>query len=133
MYLIHHIFLPPQLPDEDDFDSEYEKMLLDTTVSCLLKFKTCLTCEQATSVDLVVAMVTNMRTVRKFSGGEDGLMQGKLEDALKDLCQKGKHKSQNQSELNLTCQRRNTSTSHTRPECGRNHQQGQRLCQRGSL
>jgi hypothetical protein len=39
MYLIYHIFLPPKLSHKDDFDLEFETILLNTIINILLKFK----------------------------------------------------------------------------------------------
>lgn len=38
LYLIHHIILPPKLPQADDSKVEYENALLDTTVEALQTF-----------------------------------------------------------------------------------------------
>jgi hypothetical protein len=94
MYLIHHIFLPPKLPHEDDFDSKYETILLDTTIDVLLKFKHCVTYDQNGIIDSVIAMVTNLRTVRD-SDTVGAVSEGMLRNALRDLCKKGTHMSRN--------------------------------------
>jgi hypothetical protein len=89
--MIHHIFLPPKLPHEDDFDSECETILLDTTIDSLSKFKDCIVCDQDGVVNSVIAMVTNLQTVRDFSGTMSAVSEEKLGNALRDLCMKGKH------------------------------------------
>jgi len=38
LYLVHHIVLPPKLPQADDCRSEHEDALLDTTVEALQTF-----------------------------------------------------------------------------------------------
>jgi len=38
LYLIHHIVLPPKLPQADDCEVEYENALLDITIESLQKF-----------------------------------------------------------------------------------------------
>ena len=91
MYLIHHIFLPPKLPHKDDFDFEYETILLDTTIDILLKFKGYITYDQSAIIDSVIAMVANLRTVRDSSGTVGAVSEGKLGNALRNLCSKGKH------------------------------------------
>jgi hypothetical protein len=98
MYLIYHIFLPPKLPQEDDFDSEYEMILLDTTIDVLLKFKDCVTDDQNGVIDSVVAMVTNLRAVRD-SDAVGAVSQGNLGNVLRDLCKKGNRMSQNPCDL----------------------------------
>lgn len=90
MYLIHHIFLPPELPQEDDFNSHYENLLLDTIFQALLDFKHCVTRDQHGIVDLVIVMISNLKTVRECSSSDGSLSEEKLENALKNLCNNGK-------------------------------------------
>jgi hypothetical protein len=99
MYLIRHIFLPPKLPHEDDFDSEYETILLDTTVDVLSKCKGCVTYGQNGIIDSVIAMITNLRTVRDSFGTVGAVSEGKLGNALRDLCKEGKHMSHQSCDL----------------------------------
>ncbi|EER36939.1 conserved hypothetical protein [Histoplasma capsulatum H143] len=89
MYLIHHIFLPPELPQEDDFNSHYENLLLDTIFQALLDFKHCVTRDQHGIVDLVIVMISNLKTVRECSSSDGSLSEEKLENALKNLCNNG--------------------------------------------
>ena len=91
MYLIHHIFLPPKLPHKDDFDFEYETILLDTTIDILLKFKGYVTYDQSAIIDSVIAMVSNLRTVRDSGGTVGAVSEEKLGNALRDLWKRGKH------------------------------------------
>ncbi|KAF8860560.1 hypothetical protein BDZ45DRAFT_800719 [Acephala macrosclerotiorum] len=85
-YMIHHVFLPPKLPNEDDFNAEYDTILLDTTINSLLRFKGFITQDQAVIVDCVIAMIMNMRAVRDSNGA---VSEEKLADALRDLDKKG--------------------------------------------
>ena len=39
LYLFHHVFLPPKLPQKDDYDTEYELVLLESVIYALGKFK----------------------------------------------------------------------------------------------
>jgi len=88
VYLIH----PPKLPHEDDFDPDYETILLDTIINSLLKFKDCVTYDQSGIIDSVIAMVA---TLRDSIGTTGTVSEGKLGNALRDLCKKGKHISFN--------------------------------------
>lgn len=90
MYLIHHIFLPPKLPNEDDFDSDYETALLDTTIEALAKFKDVVTYDQNSIIDSVISMVTNLGTVRDSSSVDGSISKEELRAALRDICNKGK-------------------------------------------
>lgn len=91
MYLIHHMFLPPKLPHADDYESKREVILLETTIDALRKFKDFVAHDQHHIVDSVTAMVTSMKTVHDPSASKGGILQGKLEDALKNLCRQGKY------------------------------------------
>ena len=99
MYLIRHMFLPPKLPHEDDFNSENETVMLDTTVEGLLKFKSCVAYDQNGIIDSVIAMVTSLRTVCDTFGTEGAVSEGKLRSALMDLGKKGENLSYNSWEL----------------------------------
>ncbi|KKZ67076.1 hypothetical protein EMCG_07247 [[Emmonsia] crescens] len=89
MYLIHHIFLPPKLPNEDDFDSDCETALINTTLEALVKFKDVVTYDQNSIIDSVISMVTNLGTVRDSSSVDGSISEEELGAALRDLCNKG--------------------------------------------
>ena len=90
LYLIHHIFLPPKLPQKDDFNPEYERILLDIIIDNLLKFKDCATYDQNGVINSIINMVSTMRTVRDSFDVLGVVNEGKLKNALRDLCVKGK-------------------------------------------
>ncbi|KAF2835465.1 hypothetical protein M501DRAFT_998922 [Patellaria atrata CBS 101060] len=83
MYLTHHIFLPPRLPQEDDSDLEYESIMLNVTLDALRKFKTHVVDENDGAIDLVIAMISSLMTIRASVGERE------LESALRELCKKG--------------------------------------------
>ncbi|KAE8440778.1 hypothetical protein EG329_006578 [Mollisiaceae sp. DMI_Dod_QoI] len=85
MYLIHHVFLPPKLPQEDDFDTKYEAILVDITIDSLSKFKIHLENDQKLIIDSVISMITNLKTVHH--SGTVG--ENELRNALKDLFKRG--------------------------------------------
>ena len=88
-YLIHHIFLPPELPHGDDSKPEYEIILLDTVIEALRKFKSLIADDQYYILDSILAMVSAMRTMLDSSSSQSGLVEGKLEVDLKKLCEQG--------------------------------------------
>ncbi|TVY25882.1 hypothetical protein LHYA1_G005662 [Lachnellula hyalina] len=92
VYLIHHIFLPPQLPQKCDFNLEYEKFLLDTTIDALRAFKSHINNTQygqGAIVDSVVDMVTNMMNVHEFDGTIGAISEENLLNALAGLSKTG--------------------------------------------
>ena len=86
VYMIHHIFLPPELPQEDDFDPQHERILLDTTSDALRMFKTAAEYGQRDIIESIRAMIDNLRILRDDSGAIDS---GKFESALQELPQRG--------------------------------------------
>ena len=93
MYLIHHMFLPPNVPQEDDFNPEYEMILLDLVAKVLLRFKECLEHDQHDSIEPIIAMVTSLMTVH--SSFNNAVCEQELGGALKHLCKKGPYQSVN--------------------------------------
>jgi hypothetical protein len=91
MYLIYYIFLLFKLSHKDNFDLEFETILLNTTIDILLKFKGFITYNQSVLINSVITMIANLRTVRDSLGTTGAISEGKLENALRDLCKKGKH------------------------------------------
>jgi hypothetical protein len=89
-YLIHHMFLPPKLPHEDDYDFKYENFMLDTTIGGLWKFKKCLPHAQSQIIESAIAMVMSMKTMNEPTGVKGGVSERGLEDALKHLPTQGK-------------------------------------------
>jgi hypothetical protein len=76
-YLLNHVFLPPQLPQEDDYDAAYESVLLVTVGDALDQFKALVSKQHRDIVDAVTKMVTLLRWTRGPNGevNEDSLRQ----------------------------------------------------------
>jgi len=86
MYMIHHIFLPPELPQEDDFDPQHERILLNTTSDALQMFNAAAGYGLQGIIESVIAMMDNLRIVR---GDLGAISEGKLESALRKLPKRG--------------------------------------------
>ncbi|PGH08676.1 hypothetical protein AJ79_05958 [Helicocarpus griseus UAMH5409] len=86
MYLVHHIFLPPELPQEDDFDLRYEAILLDICFEALERFRLYVGPEQRVVVQTVIDMVSNLKSVRDSSDGS--IREDQLKEAMRRLCNK---------------------------------------------
>lgn len=68
-YLIHHLVLPPKLPQSDDFDPQHERILLRTTIHALQEFRTHLSNPvQSLDIQSVVSTVTNLLNSRHTNG-----------------------------------------------------------------
>jgi hypothetical protein len=86
MYIIHHIFLPSKLPQEDDFNPQHESILLDTTSHALQMFKAAVGYGQQGIIESVIATINNLRIVRDDSGF---INEGELQSALRKLPKNG--------------------------------------------
>lgn len=82
-YMIHHVFLPPQLPQQHDSNPLFEDFLLNTVLDSLYAFER-LTVQN--DIQPVIAMIENSRAVRDEFGDIDEV---NLKEALKRLGEKG--------------------------------------------
>ena len=91
-YLIHHIILPPKLPQGDDFNLEHESVMLETIIYGLSTFKRGIVDDgHRAIVDSALAMVTTLRDVRDYRSLTGAVNEMKLRDALTDLCREGEN------------------------------------------
>ncbi|CZR56907.1 uncharacterized protein PAC_06796 [Phialocephala subalpina] len=86
-YLIHHVFLPPELPQKDDFNTEYESVLIDTTIDALWKFKAHLPDHQSLSINPIIVLMNNLKSVHTSGSIDDE----RLKTALKVLSDGGEY------------------------------------------
>ncbi|KAJ9225449.1 hypothetical protein DTO169C6_2182 [Paecilomyces variotii] len=85
-YLINHVFLPPNVPQQDDYDSDHEHILLKIVSNALLGFKSHVADEWHNVIDSIIGMVENLQKVL----GSDGLInKAHLLDTLKKLSVEG--------------------------------------------
>jgi hypothetical protein len=83
-YMIHHVFLPPQLPQKDDFAPELDDALVGLIVESLQEFHS-LQGDNYT-VDSIISMARNFRTVHNEVGH---ITQARLEETLAELSNDG--------------------------------------------
>lgn len=86
LYLFHHIFLPPQLPQADDYSPEYDMILLKRVTEALGTFSSHVL-SQDTSV--ITAGISMMEALRAICGGKGEVNEKALIDALNQLETKG--------------------------------------------
>lgn len=86
MYMIHHIFLPPKVPQEDDFDPKHERSLLDITCRAIQMFKSAAEHGQQDIIQSASDMMEVFRSTRDDSGY---ISEIKLKGALQELSKKG--------------------------------------------
>jgi hypothetical protein len=86
-YLFHHVFLPPRLPQSDDYDAEHDLALLDSVIRGLSEFKTYATKQQDGILASAIEMITRLRD---HVGNHGDVIEEKLLKNLKDLDNHGK-------------------------------------------
>ena len=93
MFLIHHVFLPPKLPQEDDTRGRLQEHLAQQALETLRTFRTAYDAsgseKQASAVDAAIGAVSNLLRVHEFSctEGDATINAEKLEEVLKNLSQ----------------------------------------------
>lgn len=86
MYMIHHVFLPPQLPQEDDFDPEHEMKLLNIICETMQMFKACAKPDQQEALQSASTMMESLRRILDDLGF---ISEHELKDVLQELSTKG--------------------------------------------
>ncbi|KAL8310331.1 hypothetical protein RB597_010256 [Gaeumannomyces tritici] len=86
IYMMHHVFFPPQLPSEDDWDAGLELQLLSTLLDCLESFASSFTSSSQRGA-ANSAMVRRM--IRQVQNHEGTLDVDQLAAALRDLGESG--------------------------------------------
>ncbi|KAJ5471922.1 hypothetical protein N7539_008491 [Penicillium diatomitis] len=85
-YLFHHIFLPPKLPQEDDYCVGHEFLLTDVVIDALCQFKSYFSSDEAEVIGVALTMITRLRQVYGHNGEVD---EGQFNNALKELKEEG--------------------------------------------
>ncbi|KAJ9318556.1 hypothetical protein DTO271D3_1218 [Paecilomyces variotii] len=86
LYLFHHVFLPPKLPQSDDYDTSCELILLDSVINSLQKFRALVPNQHRQVLGPVITMVARLREIR---GSHGDVSEGKLKEALQKLDTEG--------------------------------------------
>ncbi|KAI1137706.1 hypothetical protein F5Y05DRAFT_58721 [Hypoxylon sp. FL0543] len=60
LYIIHHVFLPPQLPQSDDYNVAHEEALLKAVIETLSEFKAYMEDEQIHNIDSVTSSIQSL-------------------------------------------------------------------------
>lgn len=88
LYMINHVFLPPKLPNGDDFNVKHDMMLLDTAIDVLTQFGACIMPNDSGCISTMIQTVQNMK--KHHSVHTDGAIdQELLVNSFRDLCVDG--------------------------------------------
>jgi len=126
LYLIHHIFLPPQLPHKDDDGERCGHLLLRITRDALLDFNHSFANNHGV-VDAQIAIISRMMNIHSNHTAND-VLELELQKALSGLTKSGNSNLSTPPEQVLIHCRRVHSALHWRSECGCYHQQGRSKC-----
>ena len=88
-YLVHHIFLPPKLPHEDDTSALREAALLDTTLRCILKFRSHVPETQRCCVESAIQLIQRLCNVHERNGDFVTISDEGLRSEFSYLCKHG--------------------------------------------
>lgn len=86
-YLLHHVFLPPKLPQSEDYNPEYEQSLLESVIRNLQKFSSLVPDEDS---DILVSTANAMSCLRDICEHDGSIDQAKLKKSLGYLNDQGK-------------------------------------------
>lgn len=86
-YIINHVFLPPQLPQKDDYDPDQSKNLIKLCLSGLTYFLRYIPSEQHPQWAPLITMLRDMLAVRNNGSVLD---KGKLVAAIQRMCVGGR-------------------------------------------
>ncbi|KAH7080409.1 hypothetical protein BKA63DRAFT_464782 [Paraphoma chrysanthemicola] len=81
-YLVHHIVLPPQLPQEDDHDASHDRDVLSITLQALRSLKSNV---EVDHVDIIVAAIATIETLRDIRDNSGRVSEVQLDRLLKNL------------------------------------------------
>ncbi|EJT69972.1 hypothetical protein GGTG_12149 [Gaeumannomyces tritici R3-111a-1] len=88
MYMVHHVFFPPQLPSEDDWDAGLELQLLSTLLDCLESFASSFTSSSQRGAANSNAAMVNLHVVHRgavalhISSQNAGVIVSRQEDSV---------------------------------------------------
>lgn len=87
-YMIHHVFLPPKLPQKDDTSPKFEGALLNTMIECITKFQSLIAPNDEELTLLMLQTIQRLRIVHNDDvAGEINVEQ--LAVVVEDVRDKG--------------------------------------------
>jgi hypothetical protein len=87
LYTVHHVFLPPKLPQEHDQTVKNDKFLCDHICASIVAYtgKTGLPIPQCSKWDTILRMVQNLAQTQRFST----LSSQTIQDQISHMCHGG--------------------------------------------
>ena len=75
-YLFNHIFLPGELPQQDDYNPAYEIVLLDKVIEALGQFKNHVSTQEADICSAAITAIIRLKEIYNGHGGMDEALTG---------------------------------------------------------
>jgi hypothetical protein len=88
-YLINHVFLPPQVPQSDDFNPILESIIIKVVTASLQKLLHSSNLSQQVAIASAITMITSLSEVH--DPATRSISENKLRDALVNLCRQGEY------------------------------------------
>ncbi|KAI0199126.1 hypothetical protein F4808DRAFT_433446 [Astrocystis sublimbata] len=85
LYIFHHLFLPPKLPQRRDCSAPHETSLLSITIDGLVSWRGCLEPEYHGEADAAISTIRNMQQV--YSAVDGSLNENKVLSLLAHLAE----------------------------------------------
>ncbi|KAJ5168683.1 uncharacterized protein N7482_004277 [Penicillium canariense] len=86
LFLFHHVFLPPKLPQSDDYEPEHEQLLLEHVIGALRDFSRLSANKSADTLDAITTMTLRLKSICGLHGDAT---ENELFDAFGSLDEKG--------------------------------------------
>ncbi|KAJ5675938.1 hypothetical protein N7462_008835 [Penicillium macrosclerotiorum] len=71
LYLFHHVFLPPKIPQEEEYCADHEMLLIEVVLDALRSFGVFLPAKDADTFSLVTEAFLQVRQIHSRDGGVD--------------------------------------------------------------
>ncbi|KAI1337558.1 hypothetical protein F5Y15DRAFT_147782 [Xylariaceae sp. FL0016] len=84
-YIIHHVVLPPYLPQHDDYNPRYEEALLRTLVSALHGYQSHIDGDRMEEVNSAISMMKDFQSIHSFVDGFCSIDRYRLLQAFQRL------------------------------------------------
>ncbi|KAF3059206.1 hypothetical protein GL218_04803 [Daldinia childiae] len=88
-YIINHVFLPPQLPHENDYEVKNDEALLKMVVQTLYEFREYVQGDETNAVDSAITTMEHLHRNHDFAGDKSSTDQKGLRKAFHLLDQEG--------------------------------------------
>lgn len=87
LYFFHHVFLPPKVPQKDDYNCQHEVSLLNCVINSLQSFGSHVSDQEEVILTTIMKMMSRLSEICDSHGG---INEEKLIEGLKELTWQGK-------------------------------------------